>query len=201
MKTDQIVVTSKGCGMDEALSLTEKLGQDAGLENKPVLHLRLLTEELFGMLRSLAGEVEAVYWIEAEGKSFDIHLKSEIKMTEEIREQLLSASSSGKNAAASGFTGKLRVFIADMLISAKEAIPYAMINSVAAFPEGGAAGEMASIWTMSAYKNEVNKNLDTSDEANAAWDELEKSILASIADDIKVAITGKKVEITVYKAF
>ena len=51
MKTEQIVVTSKGLGIEEALTLTEKLGNEVGLERKPMLHLRLLAEELFGMLR------------------------------------------------------------------------------------------------------------------------------------------------------
>ena len=134
MKTEQIVITSKGQGMDQALTLTEKLGSEAGLKGKPVLHLRLLAEELFGMLRGIAGEVEANYWIEAEGTKFEIHMKSDVQMNDEIREQFLAASSSGKNTAASSFMGKIRVMIADMLFSAKEALPYAMANTVAANP-------------------------------------------------------------------
>jgi len=33
------------------------------------------------------------------------------------------------------------------------------------------------------------------------WDEIERSIIANIADDVKVSIVGKNVEIAVYKAF
>ena len=36
---------------------------------------------------------------------------------------------------------------------------------------------------------------------SAEWDELEKSIVANIADDIKIAIAGNKVEMTAYKKF
>ena len=201
MKTNQIVVTSKEIGMDEALSITEKLGNEAGLDKKSVLHLRLLAEELFGLLRGIAGGVEANYWIEAEGKNFEIHMKSAVNMNEEMRAQFLSASSSGKNSASVGFMGKVRVMIADLLFSAKEVMPYAMINTVAAYSMNGAVGETASIWTMSAYRDEIHKQAGNSKEASEAWDELEKSIVANIADDIKVSIAGQNVEITVYKAF
>ena len=76
-----------------------------------------------------------------------------------------------------------------------------MMNSAAAYSAGGAIDEAAAVWTMSGYTNEIRKNIDKSSEAREAWDELEKSIVANIADDIKVSIAGKKAEITVYKAF
>ena len=59
MKTEKIVVTSQGQGIADALTLTEKAGVYAGLDKKPALHLRLLAEELIGLLRGIAGEVEA----------------------------------------------------------------------------------------------------------------------------------------------
>ena len=200
MKTEQIVVTNQGQGLTDALALTEKAGVYAGLDRKPSLHLRLLAEELFGLLRGIAGEVEADYWIETEGKSFELHMTSEISVTEEMREQFLAASSSGKNAATATFMGKIRVMIANALLSAKEVLPYAMINAAAANPMGGIAGETSAVWSMAFYKEELQKNM-ADDAASEAWDELEKSIVANIADDVKVSIAGKSVAITVYKAF
>ena len=200
MKTEQIVVTSQGQGIAEALSITEKAGAYAGLDKKPALHLRLLAEELIGLLRGIAGEVEAAYWIETEGKKFELHMTSEILMTEEMREQFLAAASSGKNAATATFMGKIRVMIADALLSAKEVLPYAMINAAAANPMGGVAGESSAVWTMAFYKEELQQNM-ADEEASEAWDELEKSIVANVADDVRVSIAGKNVAITVYKAF
>ncbi|MBO4422560.1 MAG: hypothetical protein J5879_03920 [Clostridia bacterium] len=201
MTTEKIRVTSSGKGIDEALKITEALGCDAGLDRKHVLHLRLLAEELSGMLRGIAGDVEADYWIENEGKSFEIHMKSDVNMTDAMRDQFLSASSSGKNAAARSFVGKIRVFIADSLLAAKQIMPYAMINTAAAYPMGGATGEFITEWSMSSYRNEINKNIGKDKEAKEAWDELEKSIIANIADEIKVRIIGKNVETVIYKTF
>ena len=201
MKSTVVTINSDGAGMKDALAVTESIGTEKGLEKKSVLHLRLLAEELLGMLRGIAGSVEADYWLEYEGNGFEFHMKSEVKLTSEMREQLISAASSGQNDAAKGFMGKIKVLIADILVSAKEIIPYAMINAVSAYPAGGTAGENISEWSMNNYKDEVRKHVGDSEDAVKAWDELEKSIVANIADDVKVKIVGNDVEIIVYKTF
>ncbi|MBQ9543941.1 MAG: hypothetical protein IJV00_02295 [Clostridia bacterium] len=200
MKTETTVVTTKGVGLNEALAAAEKAGTDAGLDKKSALHLRLLSEELFGILRGIAGDFSASCWTEYENKNFELHMKADVEMSDEMREQFLNASSSGKNSAAVGFMGKIKVFIADTLLSAKQALPYAMMNAASAYPSGN-AGECVSIWTMAAYKEELQKHIKDQDEAHAAWDELEKSIVANIADDVKVKIIGSNVEIIVIKTF
>ena len=196
MKTEQTIMIRDEKEIKEALAITEKLGADYGLEKKPVLHLRLLAEELFGIMRGIAGDTAAEFKAVAEDKNFELHLKSEVKMTDEMREKFISTSSSKKNSAAKGFTGKIRVFAANTFLSIKEMAPYAMMNTVSAY-----AGDTASVWTMSEYRNEVLKNIDKSKEATEAWDELEKSVVAKIADDIKVSIIGRNVEIIIYKTF
>ncbi len=187
--------------MSDALSMTEALGTQLGLDRKPLLHLRLLAEELFGMLRSIAGKIEASYWLEANDKRLELHMKSDVPLTPEMKEQFLSASSNGKNDAAKGVMGKIKVLISNVLLSVKETMPYAMINTVSASNAGVYTGELVSEWSMNQYKQEVKCHVGDSDDATAAWDELEKSIVASIADDVKVRIIGKNVEIIVYKTF
>jgi len=200
-KTAVITVTGEGNGIREALSMTERTGCEAGLDKKSILHLRLLSEEMFGMLRGIAGEVEASYWIETEDKKFSLNMTADVEMTVAMREQFLSASSSGKNEAAKGFMGRLRVMIAGFLLSAKEALPYAMLDPAAALPMGGYAGESTAVWSMSLYRSEVQKRAGESAEADRAWDELEKSIVANIADDVKVGVRGNRVTLTVVKNF
>ncbi|MBQ7570075.1 MAG: hypothetical protein IJT22_04015, partial [Synergistaceae bacterium] len=60
--------------------------------------------------------------------------------------------------------------------------------------------QMMYSWSMSKYKNQVkdNKNNLAWEEA---WDELEKSIIANIADDIQVGVNASQVEIVVIKEF
>jgi hypothetical protein len=199
MESTVIEVTSKGGGISEALSLTEKLGIESGIRKKSVIHLRLLAEELFGMLRSIAGDVSANYWIEYNGPDFELHLKSTVELTDEMRKQFISASTSGKNDATRGVMGKIKVMIANFMFSAREALPYTLINTPASYHMGAAAGETAAMWSMSLYKDEIKK---TGGKKSAeAWDELEKSIVANIADDVKVCILGDTVEIIINKTF
>ena len=201
MKSEIITVTSQGEGMSAALSMTEKLGAESGLDSKPVLHLRLLAEELFGMLRSITGELAAEYWVEEEDKRFELHMKSKREdLTLEMREQFLSASSSGKNEAAKGFMGKIRDMIGILLTPQENDFSGLSLGLMGMGSPGGyRAGNYE--WNLRSYIEGIEDKVGEDGEAAEAWDELEKSIVAKIADDVKVGILGSEVELTVFKAF
>ena len=169
MRSAPVTVTGEGVGINDALTMTENIARETGLGHKETLHLRLLAEELFGLIRSIAGEVEATYWIENADQSFELHMTSAVKMTDEIREQLISASSDKKNAAAKGFMGKVRVMIIDALFSMKDAMSYAMMDTVSTYPLGGSP-EMITMWSMDVYKDEIRQHIKDNDEAAQAWD-------------------------------
>ena len=203
MKTENITISSRGQGIEEALAMTESLGTESGLAEEEKLHLRLLAEELLGMLRSVAGEVSADYWIIQEEKKFELHMQSEVILTDEMREQLISASTSGENAAGKGIMGKIRLMIEDVFLSrSMEAVitsGLAMSLMSSASATGQSSGADAYLWSLNQYKKEVEAKR-MKDEGEA-WDELEKSIIAKIADEVTVWIMGSSVEIIVYKAF
>ena len=55
-------------------------------------------------------------------------------------------------------------------------------------------------WTMGAYQEQLRMYVDQEHQgAQEAWDELEKSVVSSIADDVKVSIQGFDVEMVIYK--
>ena len=64
MRTDTIIVSSRGNQMEAALKEAEKVAAYKGLSAKNALHLRLLTEEMMGMMRSITGENTGEFWIE-----------------------------------------------------------------------------------------------------------------------------------------
>lgn len=206
MKTDKIYVNSQEIGMADALTMMEKAGNEQGLDKKQNFHLRLLSEELFGMLKSISGGIDADYWAEIDGKKFEIHMKSEVRLTEDMKKQLLAASSSGENAAAKGFMGKIKVMIAEALFVNSPSDSYVFsglslgLMSMASPSSLSAAGG-AYLWSMDKYKDEVKKEAENDGEAAEAWDELEKSIVANVADEVQVKILGNLVEIIVSKAF
>lgn len=203
MKTAEIRITS----FDDcvrAFEATEKQGEESGLSAKQKLRLRLLAEELIGFIRSLTGDVDALYWIDRQGSTFILHLKADdIIMNREVREELLSAATSGKNAAAKGFMGKLRDMVASVMT------PSAQVPSVlsglslgmmsTSSPVGENAGMSSYIWSLKNYKEKLDGNEDP--ELEEETEDLERSIVANLADEVLVSIVGSKVQVDITKAF
>ena len=205
MTISGIKVTTRGEGMQEALAATQKLGLDSGLSHKENLRLRLLAEELIGLLRGISGDVEARYQARQEEKKFVLSLGADVRMTQEMRKQLLAASSSGKNSAARGFMGRLREMVAAILLpedgESDEVSGLALGLMSLGGPARYTAGVNAYAWSMSKYMSEVRSSREEDEDAADAWDELEKSIVANLADEVSVKIVGSAVEISIAKAF
>ena len=201
MKTELISITPAGTGMDKALELTEKTGAFCGLDHKSSLRLRLLSEEVIELMRSFKGDLKGDFWLEAKDNVVEIHLKTEIPMDRQTRDELLSVSSSGKNAAAKGFMGRIREMIAKASLpedpETKAMTDQALGLMALGCQMGSYAGSYS--WSMSAYTASIEKA--EAAQAEAAKDELEKSIVANLADDVTVHIVNSDVEFAIYKSF
>ena len=200
MKTDVITVSSKGARMESALAQVDKMAAYKGLTGKNALHLRLLAEEMMGMMRSITGETEGKFWIEDEEDVYQLHLQVVTRMDSEKRDQLLSASTTGKNESARGLMGRLRDFFDR---GADEDV--ACFSSPIMLPEALETSSSPTLdweWSMMRYENELATRITKNDiQAREAWDELEKSVVARVADDVKVSIRGQVVEMTIIKKF
>ena len=198
MKTDVITVSSKGSQMEAALQQVDKVSSYKGLTGKSALHLRLLAEEMMAMMRSITGETQGKFWIEDQDGVYELHLQAATRMTSTKREQLLSAATSGKNESARGFMGKLRDFFergADEDIAAHTS-PLLMPGMY----EHSSTPTLDWEWSMTQYERALSSAVDRKDEnALKAWDELEKSVVAHVADDVKVSIRNQQVEMTIIK--
>ncbi len=197
MKTDVIVVSGRNQA-ETALNQADKVAAFKGLTGKNALHLRLLTEEMMGLMRSITGEPDGCFWIEDENGVYELHLQVETRMTSAKREALLSTATSGKNESARGLMGRLRD-IFDR--GADEDI--ATFTSPLMLPGSFEQSTTPSLdweWSMTRYEEELAPCVARQEaQALEAWDELEKSVVARVADDVKVAIRGRLVELTIIK--
>ena len=195
--------------MEEALALTEETASKNGLEGKARLRLRLLAEELIGIMRGLAGNVAAFYTIESEeNKKFILHLRANVTMARKLHDQLVALSTSGKNFAVKGFMGRIREMIAVALLPSEDALSFTGGPSFGMVGIAGSTSSDAQIigstsfeWTLSNYRHEVETKLSKSNDAKEAWDELEKSIVANLADEVRVSVVGSSAEIIIFKTF
>lgn len=196
MKSDTIRVNTSGGGIEEAGAQAAAIAEVKGLSPKDRLRLRLLTEEMMGMLQGLTGEVEADFYIEEDNNNYTLHLSTDTEMYAAKRQRLIEAATSNRNAAAVGIMGKLRSLF-ESLLEPRDA-QSAPVSSFGLLGSLGNPSSMGtSMWSLSEYK----ENVKTGENASENWDELERSIVANIADEISVGIKGDTVEMIISKQF
>ena len=194
--------------LEAVLAEVEKVTTYNALEDKKALRIRLLAEELCGMLPGLIENFSGEFWAENEGDNYELHVELKADdMSIDLRDELISVSKSGKNAAAKGIMGKIRAVAETMLLAAfdpdlapttapGEFYDYHGYNMGFGYIAPEMEAELGCIytWSLFNYKTAVE---DKEDE----YAELERSIVAKLADDIIVGVRGKNVEIVVKKSF
>ena len=183
--------------MEEALKQVEKVAAYKELEPRGAMQLRLLAEEMLGMMRAITGETEGEFWIEDQDNLYQLHLRVKTRMNSAKRDQLLAASSSGKNESARGLMGRLLDFFDREMDE-----DIAAISSPLVLPEmyEHSATSLDWEWSMTAYQNELSNLVKQKDQsALDMWDELEKSVVTHVADDVRVSIRGQQAEMTILK--
>ena len=195
--------------LEAVLSEVEKVTAYNGLEDKKALRLRLLAEELCGMLSGLIETFSGEFWAENDGNNYQLHVELKAEdMTIELRDELVSVSKSGKNAAAKGIMGKIRAVAETMLLAAFEptftqSLPAGEFYDGRGFNMGlgyidpAISCETGYLYSWSLY----NYKAAVEEVEEDAYAELERSIVAKLADDIIVGVRGKNVEIIVKKSF
>ena len=196
MRTDLIAVSDSNRQFEAALEQADKVIAYKGLTGKHALHLRLLTEEMVGMMRSITGKPEGTFWIEEEDGEYELHLRVRKQLNEEEKKQLLSASSSGKNESAKGLMGRLREFFYLPVENEVYAGPLVLPDMY----EHATSPMLDWEWSMSRYERSLSDRVEKGDAAaREDWDELEKSVVKHVADDVKVFIRNGTVEMVILK--
>ncbi len=204
--SDKFMINSDAQRMAAARYATENFAWQAKLDRKDTLRLDLLVEETLGMVKAMLDDFYGQIWFVADGKACEIHFEATADMNADKKESLLSVSSSGKNAAARGFMAKLGEFITDVLHGAsrsmdaygQETMQYGIVHTPGTLMP---TSEMMTVWTLQTYRTDLNKARGEDGAAEAALDDLEKSIVARLADDVVVGVKGDRIDLIVKKAF
>ncbi len=190
--------------MNAALNVTDNFAVSLGLARKQSFQLRLLSEEMFNLVRSIAGEIEAYFWIDEENNVCRLHLDApKIELNYEKRREFISVSTQGENTVRLGIMDKIRNIVEASLYNISEGYNMQAQYGVGMFSYGAigindaAMTETIFAWSMQKYKSEI----ETRPEESEAQDELEKSIIANIADDVRVGVRKDSLEIVIVKKF
>lgn len=190
MKSNVCVFKKNISELKKILLETDKMAQYNNLAKKESLRLRLLAEEMVGLLSELVEKFEGEFYIENEGNNYELHSVIKIpEMTTELRKELIAFSTEKKNSASKGILGKIRNAFDVMVLNLFEhegfyALPYDEGYDVKHYYE----------WSLKSYveKQESKKEIN---------DELQRSIIGSLADNVVVSIKGGNVNIVITKQF
>lgn len=176
----------------------DQFAQEGGLSQQQALHLHLLAEELSGMLLFLLKNSEGSFWMEKEGDLWQLRAELTVQTLEpQVRAQLLELSTTGRNAAASGLLGRLRSLVEEIIFTNQVMMDSHYVPNALGLDASDSNADIASCdWTLSQYRRDVK-----AEGREDRWDELEKSIIANLADDVSVGIRGSRITITVEKTF
>ena len=106
---------------------------------------------------------------------------------------MIKVSKDKKNAATVGIVGKIRSVIENLFLNKGTFNTFDMATLFNAGVEYSVGIESTCSWSLKKYKKAV------SEENTKDWDELEKSIIANLADDVIVGVKGKRANIIVVK--
>ena len=190
MKSNVIKINQSEDNLNKILVETGKVAEISSLNNKQSLRVRLIAEEFVGMLKELSTDFDGEFWIENENLSFSfvsqIHINEAMDL--QTKRRFIDISSSKKNTTK-GIMGKIRDIVENLLypenaIYSSNFVAYQLETAVL----------LNDQWTLNKYKDAERNNAEP-------WDELEKSIIANLADDVIVSVKGSSVEIVILKDF
>ena len=184
--------------LDAILKESERVAEYNGLSHKQSLQLRLLCEEIDGMLPNIINDFDGELWIDFEDGVCNVNVSINIpEFNADKKEELIGIAKNKKNSAAVGIVGKIRDAIENVILD--EERMGMMASSAGSFGLGTGYSEgvnYAYLWRLEEYRDSVKK-----EEQAEAWDELEKSVIASVADDVIVGVKGRQAKIIIVKKF
>lgn len=205
MKSEKFMVNSDAGQIAAAGYVSEVFAADNDLSRRDTLRLSLLVEETLGMVRAMVDDFYGRLWFDTTPDSFEIHLEATAKMDSDKKHDLLSVSTTGKNIAAKGFMGMLGELISDTLYNfgrVAEAYGEETMQCGIVAPPGmdtPTIYDVTPVWSLQAYRATLDDHRAEDADAGQAWDELEKSIVASLADDVIVGVKGNCIELIIVR--
>jgi hypothetical protein len=151
------------------------------------------------MLPNIIDDFNGELWIDYEDGLCRVNVSLRFnEFTAEKKEGLVAIAKNKKNAAAVGIVGRIRSSLEDVFLDEDVARGSDMMSDTFYYysPDVHDHMDYSYRWSLEQYRNDV-RGMERTEE----WDELEKSVIASVADDITVGVKGKRADIVVIKRF
>ena len=192
MRTDKLWINGRIRRNCEINDMLRPFAGRAGINGKDFSHMNLLTEETIGMVNHDLNDFDGEIWLETTPAGYDIILEAAVR----------ESGSCILSDASAGFMAKIAEKMnCSYMFSGVSEMPE---NLAAALPDCLSYGNReardtmawAGKWSLSAYR----RNPGSSPATAADPDELEKTILASLADEVTIGILGHRIRLVISKS-
>ena len=131
-------------------------------------------------------------------------LTAKTLMDVDKKSTLLDMSSEG-NISVKGFMGKVKDVIENGILGYNNVMKlqqeygggYISYGTMGMYGSTEGLADSGVSWSLVEYRDALSENIDDNESVKEAWDELEKSIVASVAKDVLVGVKGDRVDMTV----
>ena len=176
---------------ERALNEVDAFSRYQEIGAKSSEHLRLIGEELLGMVGGLLDVQEGRFWIEADGDEYVVNLAAKSIVGGRAKSILDSTS---KNIEYKGVSGVVRRAIDNMGQMFRDSgATYNLSEQIdAALAGTEVISEDALAWSLNSYSESIAR-----DEKAELWDELELPVLKKLSKDIIISYRNDRVDIKV----
>lgn len=184
---DKMLVSSKDIVLSEALAKIDRSIKRLEVGAKDAMHLRLLAEETLGMLKLMTDDFAALMWIDRTDRTASVHLTAKTHGMElDDKKELLSVSSTGRNASAKGIMGRIGDVFENSILN---------LSGEPDLREGYYdSDDYTTTWSLERYRDALE---EIGESRGFDIDIFEKSIVASLAKDVVVGVKKDTVEMNI----
>ena len=170
-RTDSAQIAARESGLGKALGMAKVFAERQNLNESAAMQLELLTEESIGLFQRLMEKTKREFWIDGTGKVYRIHLRAAIHINNmENYQKLIELSSVGRNEAVNSINARI---VEAFLIGRQKLL--------------GKTRDSSDAYEWRLSKTEMTE------------DEIGRSILGKLANDVRICVKEDWVELSVTK--
>ena len=197
MTTAKLWISNAVRRTSDANEIMKEFAEKNGITGKDCYHLGLLTEEALGMANQILHVYDGELWVESTASGYEIILEAAVH-EKDVGKAVPTASPEGFMSKIAEMMNCSYMFenIGEMPEDLAGMLPDYMSYGMREEKEAQA---WAGRWSLSAYRDNLRNRQGDNPKAEPALDELEKSIVAHLADDVTIGIHGNRIRLVISK--
>ena len=197
MRTDKLWINNTVRRNSDVNEILREFADKNGIIGRYYNHLCLLAEETLGMVSQMLDVYDGELWLESTAGGYEIILEADVRESNNRQDMPLSSPE--------GFMAKIAVMMnCSFMFESTEEMPEDLAGMLPDYMsygmrESNQSPAWAGRWSLSAYRYQLMKYREEKTAAVLALEELEKSIVAQLADEVTIGIHGHRIRLVISK--